>query len=178
MAITLETRSWKIFKHFQPPAPSPKGFALLIAVIFMSVMLAFGLALGSLSYKQQVLASTATQSQYAFYAADAGLECALHADQQQNLFAYPPSAPQSAPAMTCDGAAPINATFTYDASRMVVFNRVSLDSNKRCADVTVYKPVPGSGTTYLFSQGYDVPCSIVSNPNGARFVARGLNVHY
>ena len=50
-----------------------RGFALLIAIIFMSVMLSFGLALGSLAYKQQVLASSAIQSQYAFYAADSAL---------------------------------------------------------------------------------------------------------
>jgi len=154
-----------------------RGFALLIAVIFMSVMLSFGLALGSLSYKQQILASSAIQSQYAFYAADAGLECALYADQQQNLFAYPPSAPPSAPSMTCDGSAPVSASFSYTPSQFVVLNRVSLDSNKRCADVTVYKP-SGAGTTYIFSQGYDVPCSTVSAPSGARFVARGLNVRY
>src|SRR3989344_7656964 len=148
-----------------------RGFALLIAVIFMSVMLSFGLALGSLSYKQQVLASSAIQSQYAFYAADAGLECALYADQQENRFAYPPSAPPSAPAMTCDGSAVILSSFSYTASQFVVFSRVSLDSNKRCADVTIYKP-NGAGTTYLFSQGYDVSCSAVANPQGTRFVAR------
>ena len=59
-----------------------RGFALLVAVVFMSVMLSFGLALGSLSYKQQVLAGASVQSQYAFYAADAGLECALYEDQK------------------------------------------------------------------------------------------------
>lgn len=154
-----------------------RGFALLIAVIFMSVMLAFGLALGSLSYKQQVLASSAVQSQYAFYAADAGLECALYADQRENRFAYPPSAPSSAPAMTCDGSAPFSASFLYTASQFVVLNRVSLDSNRRCADVTVYKP-NGAGTTYIFSQGYDVSCSTVVSPGGTRFVARGLNASY
>ncbi len=74
----------------------------------MSVMLAFGLALGSLSYKQQVLASSAVESQYAFYAADAGLECGLYADQQQNLFAYPQSNPPAAPTAVCDN---ISAVF-------------------------------------------------------------------
>ncbi len=152
-----------------------RGFALLIAVIFMSVMLSFGLALGSLSYKQQVIASSAIQSQYSFYAADAGLECALYADQKENRFAYPSSAPSSAPAMTCDSS--ISATFSYTASQFIVFNRISLDSNKRCADITVYKP-NGAGMTYIFSQGYDVSCSTVESPGGARFVARGLNVRY
>lgn len=166
--------------HFLAPRTSnlePKGFALLIAIIFMSVMLAFGLALGSISYKQQVLASYAVQSQYAFYAADAGLECALYADQQENRFAYPSSDPPSPPAMTCDGSSPISATKIWSASQWIVTSRLSLDSNKRCADITVYKP-NGAGTTYIFSQGYDVSCSTVASPSGARFVARGINVHY
>src|SRR5580658_7382511 len=86
-----------------------RGFALLIAVIFMSVMLSFGLALGALAYKQEVLASSAVESQYAFYAADAGLECALYADQVQNLFAYPATDPHSPPTATCDGALPFSS---------------------------------------------------------------------
>src|ERR1043166_6855304 len=61
-----------------------RGFTLLVAVIFMSVMLSFGLALGALGYKQLTLASIAIESTYAFYAADAALECALYADQQSS----------------------------------------------------------------------------------------------
>ncbi len=156
-----------------------RGFALLVAIIFMSVMLTFGLALGSLAYKQQVLASSAVESQQAFYAADAALECALYYDQQQNLFAYPASDPAPAvPAITCDGIPAISSTETWSASQFTVTNRVQLDSNKHCADVTVYKPPPGTGTTYIFSQGYDVSCSTVASPSGARFAARGLKVHY
>ena len=159
-----------------PPAPA-RGFTLLIAVIFMSVMLAFGLALGSLAYKQQVLASSAIESQYAFYAADAALECALYADQQQNLFAYAPIG-SPAPSMTCDGASPLSSTvISHTASRWVIAQRVSLDGNTRCADVTVYKPA-SSGTNYLFSQGYDVSCETVADPEGARFNARGVSVRY
>ena len=161
-----------------------RGFTLLIAVIFMSVMLAFGLALGSLAYKQQVLASSGVESQYAFYAADAGLECGLYADQQQNLFAYPAVNPGSAPTAQCDNAPAVSASETWSATRWVVFNRFSLDSNTRCVDVTVYKPnptnvAPAPVNVYIFSQGYDVPCTTVADPSaGARIVSRGINVQY
>ncbi|MBU6388706.1 hypothetical protein KGQ72_02455 [Patescibacteria group bacterium] len=158
-----------------------RGFALLIAVIFMSVMLSFGLALGSLGYKQQVLASSAIESQYAFYAADAALECALYADQQLNLFVLPATQPSSAPPIPCDGSSVpyASSVISYTAgSKWVVAERLSLDSGKHCADVTVYKPAPGMGTTYLFSQGYDVSCATVGAPNGARFVSRGESSHY
>ena len=157
---------------------SRRGFALLMALIFMSVMLSIGLTLGSLAYKQQVLASSAIESQYAFYAADSALECALYADQQQNLFAYPPSV-TPAPLMSCDATAPVSATvLSYTTSEWVIGTRLSLDSGKHCADVTVYKPALSTGTTYLFSQGYDVSCATVASPGGTRFVSRGLSAHY
>ncbi|MCR4275938.1 MAG: hypothetical protein NUV90_00960 [Candidatus Parcubacteria bacterium] len=158
-----------------------RGFALLIAIIFMSVMLSFGLALGSIGYKQQILASAAVESQYAFYAADAALECALYADQQQNSFDFSSHDATTHPnVITCDGVPATELSYTYTIGvQLVVSERLSLDSNRRCADVTVYKPAPGTGVTYIFSQGYDVPCTTVSSPpTGARFVARGISAHY
>lgn len=156
-----------------------RGFALLIAIIFMSVMLLFGLALGSLGFKQQQLVSSALGSQYAFYVADAALECALYADQQQNLFAYTSDMSAPAPIMTCDGAAPISASVTeHTLSRWVISQRFSLDGGKRCADVVVSKPSAGTDTTYLFAQGYDVSCTTVAGDGRNRFAARGIDARY
>lgn len=163
-----------------------RGFALLVAVIFMSVTLALGLALSSLGYKQEILASTAIESQYAFYAADAALECALYADQQQNLFGYSLHSASNPPsATTCDNAPAQRLNYSYTAGAnglLYVLERLSLDSNTHCADITIYKygaPQPPSNiTTYIFSQGYDVPCATVANPGGARLVARGINILY
>ncbi|MFA6408060.1 MAG: hypothetical protein WCW36_01110 [Candidatus Paceibacterota bacterium] len=161
-----------------------KGFALLIAVIFMSVMLALGLALGSLAYKQTVLSSNAVESQYAFYAADAGLECALYADRHDASFIPYPANSQSAvaPPINCDGVS-INPepdqAGSWNANRWIIKYRIPLDSlmpNPRCADVTVYKYDKPTPKTYIFSQGYDVSCSDVGAV--ARFVSRGLNTHY
>src|SRR3989344_1738180 len=159
-----------------------RGFALLVAVIFMSVMLALGLALGSLGYKQVVLASSAVESQKAFYTADRALECGLYYDQQENLFAYPsiPPTDETAPKIYCapSGVVPYSVHIVSDTPTVwVVRTRLSFGGG-RCADVTVYKPKVTPGTTYIFSQGYDVPCATVENPNGARFVSRGLGVYY
>ncbi len=159
-----------------------RGFALLIAVIFMSVMLSFGLALGSLGYKQQVLASSAIESQYAFYAADAGLECVLYGDQQQNLFAYANRNLTGNPTMTCNGQSINVSTVSYDnpVGLWVTQAQVPLNNN-RCSIVTVYKyNTPQSGlTTYIFSQGFDVPCATATAPpSGARFVTRGITARY
>ena len=171
----------------QQTVKNSRGFALLIAVIFMSVMLTFGLALGSLGYKQQVLASSAIASQYAFYVADAALECALYADEQQNAFAYNEDIGVPIPSFLCDNNAPFLAptrTFAEIGGIPIeVFQyRLPLDSGKHCADVTVYKysaaQPPNNLTTYLFSQGYDVSCAMVASPDGGRFASRGLSAYY
>lgn len=162
-----------------------RGFALLIAVIFMSVMLTLGLALGSLGYKQQILASAAIESQHAFYAADAALECALYADQQLNLFANPGAPrPSEAPRMMCDGSLATfpstvpNGIVSWSAAEWLITMRLSLDSGTRCADITVNKRTPAPGTTFIFSQGYNVSCATVATPGDARFSSRGLNISY
>ncbi len=162
---------------YRLPSTASRGFTLLVAVIFMSVMLAFGLALGSFSYKQQVLASSAIQSQYAFYAADAALECLLYADQQQNAYNYASHSELNAPnALICDNLSGTRRSYSYSATQLIVSYRLSLDNGTRCADVTVYKPA--SGTTYLFAQGYSVSCTTVDTPSGARFSSRGIQVRY
>lgn len=165
-------------------ADSSRGFALFVAIIFMSVMSVFGLGLSSLGYKQQVLASSAIESQNAFYAADAALECLLYADQKLNLFEYvPPPEPASPPLLSCDGVGPVSSSIdSYSANpprQWVISERVSIDSGRLCADVTIYKPDSSAGLrTYLFSQGYNVPCDTVGNPGEARLMSRGINASY
>lgn len=148
----------------------------------MSVMLSFGLALASLGYKQQVLASGAIASQYAFYVADTALECALYADQKEGLFSYEKYVAGPVKSMTCDGTTVAVVQIPPTVSELISTVRLSLDSDKRCADVTVYKyntpQPPNNITTYLFSIGYDVSCSRVANPENARFASRGVSAHY
>ena len=157
---------------------SDKGFALLISLIFMSVMLTFGLALSSLAYKQTLLSSVAVESGYAFYAADAAFECALYADQQLNLFDYNSHDAGNLPALiNCGDSTTQLPGYTYSGQQLVDSQRISLDSGTRCADVTVYKPRPGaSSRTYIFSQGYDVSCTAVTS--GSHVVSRGLKAFY
>ena len=149
----------------------------------MSVMLTLGLALGSLAYKQSKLTGTTIESQYAFYAADSALECALYADQQLGAFdyaTYDPNKSSSIPSIFCDGnnnTQPVSvSSYTTGAhGELVETDRLSLDGGARCADVTIYKPEQSTGTTYIFSQGYNVPCSSVGGPTT---VARGLEAYY
>ncbi len=180
---------------------SQRGFTLLIAVIFVSVMLALGLTLSSLGFKQSILASSGTESQYAFYAADAALECALRVDQHaidmgiDNPFSY-------SNGLSTSASFPCGDSYTYAANNFgalcyntgscpltrITYWRIPIaytdptnrtsGTETRCADVTVYKSsTNGQGTTYIFAQGYDVKCSLVTS-GSTRISARGLQANY
>ena len=68
----------------RPYYSSSKGFTLIIALLVTSIILSVGLAIANISYKQQILSSTQNDSLKAFYAADAGIECALYWDLHFN----------------------------------------------------------------------------------------------
>lgn len=57
-----------------------KGFTLLFAVLVSVLVLAVGASVITIALKQTILSSTGRESQYAFYAANTGLECALFWD--------------------------------------------------------------------------------------------------
>jgi len=59
-----------------------KGFALLYAVLVAVLVVAVGASVVSLAIKQVVLTGTARESEYAFYAANTGMECARYWDTQ------------------------------------------------------------------------------------------------
>lgn len=56
------------------------GFTLFFAMLVGSLALAVGLAIYDLTVREINLSALATQSQYAIYAADTGVECALYWD--------------------------------------------------------------------------------------------------
>lgn len=66
--------------HIQKQKNKENGFTVLFATLVGSLVLAIGLAILSITIKQITLASAGRQSQLAFYAADAGAECALYLD--------------------------------------------------------------------------------------------------
>ncbi len=54
-----------------------KGFALLMAIMIGSLFLAIGATIYRIALVEIILSSTGRDSQFAFYSADSGLECAL-----------------------------------------------------------------------------------------------------
>ncbi len=63
-----------------------RGFTLLLAVLISSILIALGSAIFDIVSKQIILSSSGRESQFAFYAADTGIECVLYWDNQHNAF--------------------------------------------------------------------------------------------
>ena len=63
------------------------GFTILFAVLTSSLLLAIGVAIFNLTYRELLLSSSARDSQFAIYAADTGVECALYWDSLGQAFA-------------------------------------------------------------------------------------------
>jgi len=69
------------------------GYTLLFAMIVASIVLALGVSLLTISRKEFVLSSNATQSTDAFYAADSGVGCAEYWDNN-NSYEFAPIRPR------------------------------------------------------------------------------------
>ncbi len=63
-----------------------RGMTLFIAIIIMSILLFISFAVVNIAIKGTLFASSGRDSQFAFYAADAGMECALYWDARSNVF--------------------------------------------------------------------------------------------
>ena len=76
-----------------------RGFTLLLAALVSSIVLSLGSSIFLIAQKQVILSSLSRDSQFAFYAADTGAECALYWDLRFNAFST--TTPATAP--VCDG---------------------------------------------------------------------------
>ena len=89
--------------HIKKRLPTGRqGFTIFFAVLVASLALAVGLSIYDLLVRELLLSQTATQSQYAIYAADTGAECALYWDAKYNTngSAFATSSTYSPPAPT------------------------------------------------------------------------------
>lgn len=134
------------------------GFALLMTLLVVSVIISIGLSVLDLSVKQIRLSTNARESEVAFHAANAGMECARYI--RRAAAADMEVGNQISP--TCFGVAP------YLNTRSAVTTNVSGDGQ-------VFK------YDYQFSWSGDTRCSQVttliasSTPLGSGLVISNLN---
>lgn len=154
-----------------------RGFTLLIAVLIGSLMLSIGFAIFNIAFKEVILASSAKESQVAFFAADAGLECALYHDQQipaGGAFRRGGSGPEGS--IECANTTlPVNSSGTASKDGELADTRTfSWDfSGRGCVDVVVYK-FRNVGRTDIEARGYNVEC----DSDDPRKTERGLRIQY
>lgn len=160
---------------------SSKGITLFIAVTIMGILLFISFAVVNISIKSTLFASAGRDSQLAFYAADAGLDCAIYWDSKFE----PSKFSVSGSSISCGGVTieqddPIlgTTTATIMAAGGPVYYSVfgfKLDHGQNpveaCTIVTVTKNL--SGQTYIKSRGYNT-CDI----NNSRRIERGVEVTY
>lgn len=161
------------------------GFALLLSVIISSVVLAIGISILNISISQITLSSTARESEFAFQAAHAGVDC-LWYWRNENAAEFE-ALNGALPTINCFGESPATSekvtvnsdsdghatSFTYHfnwgdpqrctATEMVVMNAhnrdVTLSFESEAVGADGLKTCNNGNTcTVLFSRGYNRPC--------------------
>lgn len=151
-----------------------RGFALIFSVVVVAVVAIVTLALTTLTRKSIELSSAGQESQEAFYAADAGIECALYWDIQERDQEFFRDSSSNSGNITCSDSSVEYFCENDGGERVCGFNLKLSDSE---ADVVItIKDVNNLATsdTTVEARGYDV-----LNPDTtASPTERGLQVEY
>jgi hypothetical protein len=128
------------------------GFALLYAVIVIAVISSLGTVLSNLLVREAKLTATSRQSSKAYFHADAGAECALYWDVQEDHFPAPPNDASDEGDIDCSGVSNINVTPSDDGGDNRYRFSIDNGANGICASVSVLKQ---SNKTIIDSTGKD-----------------------
>lgn len=146
-----------------------KGFTILLAALVSSLVLSLGISVFSIAQKQLILASTSRNSQYAFYAADSGAECALYWDVRHNFA----SSTNPLASILCD-AETIPVTHTTQGA--AEFYDFEFNPNGYCVQVTMRKQNV-SPRTLIRADGFSAgPCDDIDV--SARVLQRSVELTY
>ena len=155
-----------------------RGFTLLIAVMVSGVLLSIGLAIYNIVSKQIILSSAGRESQFAFFAADTGVECVLYWDSNYDAFSS-----SSVQVISCGGSRPIDPTTiikTYDQNPSHTMTTTTTQFSfsmgaalaNPCVDVKVVR-TEGPTRTTVESLGHNT--CVLTNP---RRIERAIRVQY
>lgn len=134
-----------------------RGFTLLMSVLIASVLLALGYEIYNLAVKEVNLSSSGRESQFAFFAADTGVECALWADSKLDAFATSSSITE----LDC-GTATSTLARAYSGTDYITTFDVTTGAGQRtqCTTIVVTRRDPKK--TVIESYGHNT-CSL-TNP--------------
>lgn len=150
------TGAFSLFRIRNSPSSTKRGFTLLLAAIISAIVLSVGLAIYSIAQKQLLLSSLGKYSQFAFYNADSGAECALYWDVRQAYFST--STPPTQ--ITCN-AQGSHVTYTQQGGSYSFSFQYAPNGN--CANVTLTKTPdtanPNVLRTSIHADGFNVACT-------------------
>jgi len=146
-----------------------QGFAMLFTVLIISIILAIGLGISDITYKQTILSNLAQNSQYAFYQADSGVECGMYYDLTLGDFPRGTTADQAIPTLTC-GNNTLSLVPLQSADDHFVYNEVNANGNDACYSVIFDKTDAEKNS--VISRGFST-CN-----DTPRQVERALGVTY
>lgn len=163
-----------------------KGFTLLLAALVASIVLTLGMGIFQIAFKQVNLSAVGRDSQFAFYAADTGAECALYWDVRFDYFGVNPPAGN---AFCGGGANPLVVSgHSSNFPRTMTFE---FETNGRCTEVTVVKSkknpsdttcsaasavLNGVECTIIHADGYSTNC--LSRGTNERTLQRSVEIYY
>lgn len=152
------------------------GFTLVFAVLVAGFLAVIGASIVRLALKGFDLVSSSRESHAAFYAADAGVECAIYHDLQTGAFSEPAKEITPGP-VVCDGQSA--AIATAGAGTETIKNSFQFNfNNGACVMVDVYKNDMGRDgfnvKTTIMSRGRNSSCS----SRRPIMVERGLKAEY
>lgn len=153
-----------------------KGFTLLLAIITTSILLLVSFVVVNIALKQLIIGQANQQSQYAFYNADSGSECAIYWDLQKSGNPSPfdsTTATPYSPTPRCNNQ---NLTFLTATPPPVVggysTSTFSYNLTRGCVQVDVVKRIAPAGTK-INSRGYNT--CVASAP---RRYERAIEINY
>lgn len=156
--------------NFESITKKKNGFAILYSVLIASILLAIGLAILNITIKELLFSSLGRESQFAFYASDTGVECALYWDFKANAFAT------SSPLENIDcGGGNRDVTVDDSESGSGLYKRIfqiNFAPEPYCTIVSVSKFESPVGTV-IESRGYNT-----CDTSNSRRVERAIRVTY
>jgi hypothetical protein len=142
-----------------------KGFTLLLSIVTTSMLLLISFVIVNIALKQMILASSSRESQYAYYNAESGVECAMYWDFKNGpLSAFDRTT--STNVASCFGSA-------LGVTGGVASTTFTLNFPKGCVEVMVGKTPAPNTITYINAKGYN---NCVAGT--ARKFERGIVIRY
>lgn len=175
------------------PQPSQAAFALLITIVVISVVLAIGISLLNITVKQISLSITGRDSEVAFHAAQAGIECVQQMLNSYDYISVPPP-----PSIACITSNSVTLATEPPPQPNVEQRSFEIDWNNGDVDVCTqadlylidatagavmvnftnqglpsYNCANGDFCVAAFSRGYNRPCNQL---NSLRTVQREITI--